>query len=610
MTERDGPAVGSRDPVLRGQSAASRGVEVFTFGLWVGLTSGLLIVAVLSARRLALGRLLWHSHDFLWMTPLAQTFLLGAVAVGLALLASLIKRPIVPIAVGVLVFLGAFSVLLLFPVMARWAAGLLALGMAVQAGRVYGAGPERWRRRIRSSTFAMAVLVVGLGIGSRTVAAVRRERGRASVPPAAAGAGAPNVLLIILDTVRRDHLSLYGYQRPTTPNLDRWAAGSAVFDRAVSTAPWTLPSHGSLFTGQLGGTLGGDWKVPIQGHPMTLATLLRSHGYATGGFVANLLYVSRESGLTDGFVDFLDYPVTGEQILLHSPIGQTPLFRNLWGARSLERLTRALRRFDLETNKRPADEYRPAGAITDGFLEWQQRLTGERPFFGMLNYFDAHGPYRGPDEALGRFGPTATPLNRYDGAISYLDSELERLFRELERRGVLDRTVVVVTSDHGELFGEHELTGHANALYLPLLRVPLLIRYPRAVSGRRIPELTSLRDVPATILDLVGIGDLEGIGGRSLVGLLEGKGTTEPPLAVAELSRGINVNPKFKNARTWLQSAIDGEHHYIRDGLGAEELFQWSADSLEQTNVADRAENATVIARFRVQLDSLVGRPK
>ena len=129
-----------------------------------------------------------------------------------------------------------------------------------------------------------------------------RESGR-PLPPA----NSPNVLLIVLDTVRADRLSLYGYERPTTPNLERLSKRGIRFDRARATAPWTLASHASMFTGHWPHELVTEWMTPLQGNLPMLAEYLGAHGYATAGFVANVLYCSQNSGLARGFTHYEDY---------------------------------------------------------------------------------------------------------------------------------------------------------------------------------------------------------------------------------------------------------------------------------------------------------------
>ncbi len=133
------------------------------------------------------------------------------------------------------------------------------------------------------------------------------HRAAAALPPAPAGAR--NVLLIVWDTVRAGNLSLYGYERPTTPNLERLAGRGVRFDLAFSTSSWTLPAHASLFTGRWPHELGVDWKSPLRDDVPTLAEYLAAHGYDTAGFAANLDYCTRETGLARGFAHYEDFPI-------------------------------------------------------------------------------------------------------------------------------------------------------------------------------------------------------------------------------------------------------------------------------------------------------------
>jgi arylsulfatase A-like enzyme len=323
--------------------------------------------------------------------------------------------------------------------------------------------------------------------------------------------------------------------------------------------------------------------------------------------VANLLYTSKESGLARGFLDYRDYRLSPGLILLHSPIAQTGSFRRLVGARSLRDVRRAFNPGGLVTGRLPADDVVPAHEITDDFLRWQASLQG-RPFLAFLNYFDAHGPYRAPDSVRQRLGLSSSIEDRYDAAIAHLDAELARLLEALEQRGVLDGTIVVVTSDHGELFGEHGLKGHANALYMPLLRVPLLIRYPAAVPGGvRVKDAVSLRDVAATIAGLAGLAPETAPPGRSLASRWTDGGDRGSAI-VAELAQGLNVDSTFPNARTDLISIMDRRYHYVRDGFGAEQLYDYLADPAEAADLARAPDEAETLRRLRRSLDSVLRR--
>jgi len=585
-------------------------LQILLLAAWFGLGTGVLVAGMVLFRRFALGQLVFYGEWVVWMAPVAHVSLFLLVGAGYAAL-TLVLNParLQDWAVATFAFLATLSLLIPFGAIAWWAILLLALGVATRAPRAFPAAVVSSRQRtcIGWSSAILLLLVAAASAGVWVSREARRDR---SAGPGAAST-LPSVLLIILDTVRSADLSLYGYGKPTTPYLERLAAESSVFDRAFAPAPWTLPSHGSMFTGQLGSRLGGGWLEPIApGHP-SLATIFRSRGYRTGGFVANLLYTSYESGLADGFQTFEDYPVSLSQLVLDLPLVQSNLIRRLARTRSLHDLRRAFRQPTLAPGRVPADEYRPASDITDEFLDWQNQDTG-RPFFAFLNYFDAHGPYRAPKPVVDRFrtGDDAqAKRDRYDAAIAFLDSEIERLTATLAARGVLDRTVLIIASDHGELFDEHGLDGHANALYLPLLRVPLLVRFPPLVPrGTRIDAPVSLVDLPCTVLDLAGIGDAP-LPGISLArAWVDAEGVRFSP-AVAELMPGQNVDSVQRNARTWLQSVTDERYHYIRDGLGREELFEYVLDPGETRDIAREPGAQEVRARLRQLLETTAGNP-
>ena len=574
----------------------------------LGVIAGGLHGIAIWVQRFGLGRFTFHSRDAIWMAPLGTALLFGGLAL-LGVVPALLLRRRIPtsLVLGVFGFLAVFTVLLPYGEISRWAATLLAVAVGVQFARGARRDPEHSRRRTLRIGAGFAVAMAGLGIGQRAVLAVRQAQGIGALRPAAAGA--PSILLIILDTVRGENLSLYGYPRPTFAALEKWAARGVVFDHAIATAPWTLPSHGSLFTGMPSRRIGGGWFEPISDSAPTLAEVLRDRGYRTAGFAANLLYTSYETGLDRGFLEYRDYPLHLLQVLWHSPLVQTVLVKSLLRARSLYAVKKAARRFNLETNSRPGDQYIPAPVITDGFLRWHERL-GDRPFFAFLNYFDAHGPYRAAPAYLARFAGSESDRDRYDAAIAYLDSELDRLLSALEARGALERTIVVITSDHGELFGEHKLHGHANAMYLPLLRVPLVFLAPsRIPAGVRVENPVSLRDVPATLLDLAGGGEPGGLPGVSLAGRWDSTRSGRMGSAVtAHVIRAHDINAKGRNAATWLETVLDQDYHYIRSGVGLEELYAWRTDSLEKKNLVHSPSALSIIRRLRARLDSGVRR--
>ncbi len=577
---------------------------MFAVAIWFGLLTGIVYGGTLVLRQELTGRITWVSPHAIWMAPAAQIVLFLPLALLLVVVAQLAPRfPSFSASIWLFSFLSIFTSLLPYPQIARWSAALIAAGVATQLTRVLG--PKRApvvRGLIRSGVVLM--LLVGLLGGGR--AAWRSWQSRHGIDTLAApGPGAPSVLMVVLDTAREMDLSLYGYGRPTTPALSRWASQGAVFERAISTAPWTLPSHGTLFSGAYPWQLSGDWRIRDDGRGVMLAELFQARGYRTAGFVANLLYTSYETGLARGFLEYDDYPLSFHQILLHSPVCQTALFTTLVRARSVRGAARELRKFNLGVVQNPGDEYRDATNVTGAFLDWQAGL-GDRPFFAFLNYFDAHGPYRSPERFKSAFAAGGGDRDRYDASIAYLDSEVDRLLSALAKRGALDHTIVVIVADHGEQFGEHKLTGHANSLYLPLLHVPLIVRYPaRVPAGIRIAQTVSLRDVGATILDLAGAGQASSFPGSSLMPLVSHGDTTGLSPVISELSQGINVNPAFPNAHSSMASLIDGSYHYIRNDRGAEELYAWRTDSLELSNLASSPALSDTLLRLRERIRTL-----
>lgn len=580
--------------------------DLFLSAAFFALIAGVAEAAVGIARSHLMRRIMWISDDAIWMSPIAYLAFFLAAALLVALVVAIVRRrPNLATCAGIFGGLMIWAWLLPFTQLAWWASIPLAAGMGVQVGRLAGRRPDAWRRRLAVGTAALGALVAVLAIVMTPLRSAAERRALAGLPEASADR--PSILLIVLDTVRRANLSAYGYARATTPRLARLAAEGVAFDHAMAAAPWTLPSHGSLFSGLAASAIGGDWRHPVSAEPPMLAELLRADGYATAGFVANLLYTSRESGLARGFVHYDDYPRSLHQLLLSASFGRTGVATKLFEARSARNVLTALRRFDLGPSRAVADVVRPGTEITDAFLAWQGR-NASRPFFAFLNYFDAHGPYRAPPAYRTRFAAAPKAIDRYDAAIAFLDDEVGRLLDTLAGRGALDNTIVVVTADHGELFGEHGLDGHSNSLYLPLLEVPLVMRYPRALpAGRRVARVVSLRDVAATLLDVASAHGGSGLPGASLRPFWTGDSAASR-VAVAELEKGINVDSTHHNSQGPMAARIDDSLHYIRNGWGREELYAWRADTAEARNLAADSASSDVLRRLRVQLPPPVQR--
>ncbi len=358
----------------------------------------------------------------------------------------------------------------------------------------------------RSTALLLAVLLALLG--------ACRER-QPNQAPASPRIARPNVLLVSLDTLRPDHLGCYGYGKPTSPNLDRFAKQCVVFKNCRAQAPWTLPSHMSLFTSMLPTSNGVDSlnKVLAPEIP-TLAQLLRDEGYRTAALVNN---------------------------------GQ---MRRHWGfARGFD----TWREFEADT---------PAGNcenITREALAWLKARDGAAPFFLFLHYYDTHDPYEAPEPYRRRLGTTLTGAKArqlcfryrtpqrnltdralladlvaaYDAEIAWLDDELGKLLAAAPAD-----TLVVIFSDHGEAFEEHGWTLHGATLYDEEVRVPLLVRLPAGVPEKAaVKEPVMLLDVAPTILARCGVRAPAGFQGTDLAPAWEGKAL--PPRLIPSETKAV-----------------------------------------------------------------------
>jgi arylsulfatase A-like enzyme len=372
-----------------------------------------------------------------------------------------------------------------------------------------------------------------------------------------------------------------------------------------------------MFTGRYPHELSSGWYAPLDNTYPTLAEVLSRHGYATSGFIANTPYCSYETGLDRGFSHFEDYArSTGELLRSSSLIRRTTL--QFFGIRRLSG------QFDILGRKNAAD-------INRAFLNWLDR-SPDRPFFTFLNYFDAHDPYLPPplqeipdawstdqyrlacswwfmDKKDLTRAQITEARDAYESCISYLDHQINDLLSELQHRQMLDNTIVLITSDHGELFGEHGLYGHGNCLYRPVLQVPLLILYPKKVpAGLRITQPVSLRDIPSTIIELTGIQEASPLPGTSLVRTWDKSGSREGNAPIfAEIVAPCRVPPDHGRspvAAGPMRAVFSEGKMYIRNlGNGQEELYDLEDDPNEKINLVQMVENESTIRKMRETLN-------
>jgi arylsulfatase A-like enzyme len=445
------------------------------------------------------------------------------------------------------------------------------------------AGPTAARNAAHKAVLALAAgLATGCG---PDVPDVRDER--------------PNVILVVMDTTRGDRCGFNGYHRPTTPRLDELAREGVTFRDAWSPAGWTLPAHASLFTGQRPvhhGVLDGI-RLFLEPQAVTLAERLKDAGYRTAAF-SNNSFVSGEFGLIQGFETFEPHYVN------------------------------------------PDRKYPSAPYTLDRALTWALDPTQrDRPFFVFVNNMEPHMPYTPPEDVQARFlPPDATPEEVaeargfefpltmrlvlgletlpprrwemisaiYDAEIATLDAALGDMLDRLRASGEYDRTVVIITADHGENIGEHGLCEHRASIHRPIRHVPLVVRYPGHFDGgRQVTSPVRLEDVKPTVLELAGLPlppELDGVPlsrdlpGRISLGYL-GPQSQEVLDLLERNMPGVDPGVLLLSMR----AVYDGRFHYIRRSDGVEELYDISADPAELHDLA--GHGGPELDRLRALLD-------
>jgi arylsulfatase A-like enzyme len=393
------------------------------------------------------------------------------------------------------------------------------------------------------------------------IAACVDEREGSAVEPLASQR--PNVILIVVDTLRADHLGSYGYPRPTSPHIDALAEDAIVYEQALSQAPWTTPSIGSLLSSLYPSTLGikGNQSV-LADEPLLLSEILQQRGFVTGAVVSHSFCSSRWN-FDQGFQEFDESNVSGN-LAVTSP------------------------------------------EVTDRGLDFVARHAA-KPFFLWLHYFDPHVAYvdhpamafpANPDyvgrvhsgqdfKTLRRFEGSLTEAELdemrrlYDSEVAFTDAAIGRFLRELKDQGLYENSVIIFTADHGEEFLEHGRLGHAKTVYHELIHVPLIIKLP-GVAPQRIDTPVALLDVYPSVLDFLGIDAPPHIEGRSLLpealGGQEGRGETRP--IFSETWRGSG----------WQSVTVGERKLHVNRQDGKRELYDLSSDPGEQRDQSEAAE--------------------
>ena len=433
----------------------------------------------------------------------------------------------------------------------------------------------------------------------------------------------PNVLFIVWDTTRADRMSLFGYEKKTTPFLDEWAQGARVFENCTSTGSSTVPAHGAMFTGLLPTEHGANnsFKCLADQH-VTLAEIFRDNGYDTYLFSANP-HISADENFHQGFDTeehpwdrkFRDRSVDRAMAARDGGRGQAD------GARLARNRERAIKM----ARKRPDNVFiRNSGWMAEeGLREWlADRGGAKKPFFAFLNYMEAHRPYSAAEKYCRK---TMTPaqierlkridrswltswkytfglheyseedletFNRlYEACLLELDDLFASLIGALEKEGRLDNTIIVLVADHGEHLGEHHLLDHQYSLYEPLLKVPLVLWWHGHVEPGRETRPVVNFDLFSTLRGMAGLETPSGLP-ENCISLLEPDGSR---LRLAEYPSDLDrpIDDVRKEAPDWdptpfhrrMVAIYDGRFKLIRASDGTHELYDIDADPLEETNL-------------------------
>lgn len=392
-----------------------------------------------------------------------------------------------------------------------------------------------------------------------------------ALPSETAAAPKPNLLVISIDTLRADRLGCYGYQRPTSPQIDRLAAEACVFDAAQSASSWTLPSMSTLMTGLSASTHRcTQLSSRLDPSQITLAEMLRDNGYDTA-IVASHIFITTSFGLQQGYTHVDTSVVQDEQDITSHEVAD----------RGIEWVTEQARALSRPPVQGLAADHRRA------------------PWMLWLHFFDPHAPYLvhpGISEAFG----TESDAERYDGEIAYTDLHVGRLLDALRASPDWNNTIVVIVADHGEEFGEHGHHGHGYSLHEECVRVPLIVRVP-GLAARRVLEPVPTIDLVPTLLELTGTKWTHELPGLSLVPALS-TGQQVPRRALSEVSWQARQDIRCVQAEGW---------KYFDFHLGeydAELLFDKAEDRAEHGNAFDAQPERG--AQLRELLELELGRAR
>lgn len=429
----------------------------------------------------------------------------------------------------------------------------------------------------------------------------------------------PNVLLVTIDTLRADRLGAYGFAQAHTPVLDQLAREGVRFDRAICQLPQTNASHASLMTGLYASTSGVKVHMVDKLRPdtQTLASIFARAGYQTAGIYSWVSLDPQFCGLDQGFQTYAGYVLNRSMIFSDPRLEQlAATFRQIKAQVPIVKTADAV----LGQSDRIEESLDGRADVTNqAVFEWLDAHAQAGPFFLWVHYYDPHYPYappKGYDHILGldyqgsvdgsvetihkiendqitlSAGDLARLTELYQGEIAFADFQLGRLLDYLKKYDLQDNTIITVTGDHGESFGEHDDWTHGQAVYESEIRIPLIMHFPsRLPSGVTIAAPAQVIDVMPTLLDLTGLRAQKTVQGTSLLPLIRGQSDGSDRAAFTELA-----DDSFVSVLTY------GDWKLIRnDANGEVQLYHLSDDEAEQKNLAQDNPQTTRELSARLQ---------
>lgn len=411
----------------------------------------------------------------------------------------------------------------------------------------------------------------------------------------------PNIILLVMDTQRAKDMSCYGYEKKTTPHIDKLAEEGTLFVNNISPGVWSLPSYASIMTGKYPSSHGADMQHEyLESSFLRLPEVLRELGYTTAGLSFNG-WCSIASGLQRGFAEWRDS-------------------QELSRAKSDPRVSEQLKERDEEFD-------RGSLALVIQLIDWlQEHQDKEEPFFLYANFTEPHAAYRPPQPFRKRFLPPevtddeaaaisqdgyvelAGKIKRsarewqilralYNGETAVLDARLGIFFDYLTEAGLVDNTILILTGDHGDEIGEHPpFMHHVLTIYDSVIRVPLIVRYPSLFPrGKRVEYVTQTLDIFPTLMEMLKVEDEKVLGeiqGKSLLGAVSGKEPRE--FAVTDYSKPLQTFERLWRRYPYfdlrplnrsMRAISTTEYKYIWRSDGRDELYHIKTDSDEQENL-------------------------